>query len=103
MHYSMMFLGCNCSPIAFVPLIGIYFIHFMFHSQSIGQPFPDSLLYRQYCKICPHNRVAQDQTLPEYTIVYGENQRRTEKAGLEELRAKAVEKHVETLKGMGMR
>jgi len=41
--------------------------------------------------------------LPDYTIVYGDKQRRTEKAGLEELRAKAVEKHVETLKGMGMR
>jgi len=67
------------------------------------RPCSDGLPYGQYCKICPHNRVAQDQTLPDYTIVYGDNQRRTEKAGLEELRAKAVEKHVETLKGMGMR
>jgi len=75
----------------------------MVHSRSRDRPFSDSLPYRQYCKICPHNRVAENESLPDHTIVYGEKQRRTEKAGLEELRAKAVEKHVETLKGMGMR
>jgi len=74
-----------------------------FRADPAISPFPDRLLSRQYCKICPHNRVAEDETLPDYTIVYGENQWRTEKAGLEQLRAKAVEKHVETLKGMGMR
>ncbi len=73
------------------------------HSRSSHQPLSDTLIHGQYCKICPHNRVAEDESLPDYTIIYGENQRRTDKAGLEELRAKAVEKHVETLKGMGMR
>lgn len=76
------------------------------HAPQQMQPtalFSDGLCYGQYCKICPHNRVAENENLPDHTIIYGENQRRTAQAGLEEPRAKAVEKHVETLKGMGMR
>lgn len=39
-------------------------------------------------------------TLPDHTVVYGNNERRLERPGLEPLRAEAREKHIEVLKAL---
>jgi dynactin-6 len=52
----------------------------------------------QYCKIAPLCTVAPGEELPDFTVVYGFNERRQERPGLEGLRAKAHEKHVQVLK-----
>ncbi|KAL8827840.1 MAG: hypothetical protein Q9191_002940, partial [Dirinaria sp. TL-2023a] len=54
-----------------------------------------------YCKIAPLCSVGNNEVLPDYTIVYGENQRRTGGAEEETLRAKMVEQHYQTLKKLG--
>ena len=41
--------------------------------------------------------VAQGEVLPDFTVLYGCNERRTERRGMEGMRAKVHEKHVETL------
>ena len=52
----------------------------------------------QHCKITPLSIIAPGETLHDFTVVYGINERRTEQPGLEGLRAKAHEKQIELLK-----
>ena len=54
----------------------------------------------QHCKIAPLCTVPAFTTLPDFTVVYGNNERRVEKPGLEPLRAEAREKHVDVLKAL---
>ncbi len=41
-------------------------------------------------------------TLPDYTVIYGNNERRLGGPGLESLRAEAREKHIEVLKALSV-
>ena len=52
----------------------------------------------QHCKITPLSVVAPNENLPDFTVVYGVSDRRVEKPGLEGLREKVHEKHVEVLR-----
>ncbi|KAL8942270.1 MAG: hypothetical protein Q9211_001472, partial [Gyalolechia sp. 1 TL-2023] len=50
------------------------------------------------CKIGPLCSVAPYEVIPENTVIYGYNERRVDRSGMESLRARAVEQHVEVLK-----
>lgn len=52
----------------------------------------------QYCKIGPLCSVAPYDHIPDRTVIYGYNERRTDRSGMEEVRMKAVEQQVEVLR-----
>ncbi|KAL8871644.1 MAG: hypothetical protein Q9174_002566 [Haloplaca sp. 1 TL-2023] len=52
----------------------------------------------KYCKISPLCTVAPNEIIPDYTIIYGFNDRRIDRSGPEKLRAKTAEAQVEALK-----
>jgi dynactin 6 len=52
----------------------------------------------QYCKVCALCTVAAGEVLPDYTVIYGNNERRTEKPGLEAARAALHDREVEVLR-----
>lgn len=54
----------------------------------------------QYCKIGPLCTVAAYEIIPDYTVLYGYNERRIDRSsrGMEGFRRKAVEQQVEVLK-----
>ena len=54
----------------------------------------------QHCKIAPLCNVPTFSTLPDYTVVYGNNERRLEQPGLEPLKAEGREKQIEVLKAL---
>ncbi|KAI4178981.1 MAG: hypothetical protein L6R41_008107, partial [Letrouitia leprolyta] len=51
-----------------------------------------------HCKIGPLCTVAPYEVIPDHTVIYGYNQRRIDRSGMEDMRAKVVEQHVEVLK-----
>ncbi|KAL8750440.1 MAG: hypothetical protein Q9199_007062, partial [Rusavskia elegans] len=51
-----------------------------------------------YCKIGPLCSVDPYDDIPDHTVIYGYNERRTDRSGMEELRMKAVEQQVEVLR-----
>jgi len=52
----------------------------------------------QHCKVTALCTVAAGEHIPDFTVVYGDNQRREQKPGLEELRRSTHEKQLEVLK-----
>ncbi|KAI4253082.1 MAG: hypothetical protein L6R42_007712 [Xanthoria sp. 1 TBL-2021] len=52
----------------------------------------------KYCKIGPLCSVAPYDDIPDYTVIYGYNERRRDRSGMEEVRMKAVEQQVEVLR-----
>ncbi|MCJ1443686.1 MAG: hypothetical protein MMC23_004186 [Stictis urceolatum] len=52
----------------------------------------------KFCRITPLCTVRPNEELPDFTIVYGNNQKRREKPGLEALRMKTHEKEIEVLR-----
>ena len=49
----------------------------------------------QFCKIGPLCSVSDGEILPDFTVIYGNNERRREKPGLEGLRMGTLEKQLE--------
>jgi len=52
----------------------------------------------KHCKIGPMCEVAEDEVIPDYTVIYGDGLRRIDKSGVEDLKLKMVGRHVEVLK-----
>lgn len=52
----------------------------------------------KHCKIGPLCTVADDEVLPDYTVVYGAGMRRVDSSNVEELKIKMVRRQVEVLK-----
>ncbi|KAL8695132.1 MAG: hypothetical protein Q9218_000300 [Villophora microphyllina] len=52
----------------------------------------------KYCKISPLCSVAPIEVIPDYTVIYGFNERRIDRSGTEALRVRTAEAHVEVLK-----
>ncbi|KAI5789079.1 hypothetical protein EDC01DRAFT_717724 [Geopyxis carbonaria] len=52
------------------------------------------------CKFAPLVRIAEDEVVPDDTVVYGTGQRRLDGSGSEGARRKVTEKHVDTLRGL---
>ncbi|KAL8851696.1 MAG: hypothetical protein Q9221_003427 [Calogaya cf. arnoldii] len=52
----------------------------------------------KYCKIGALCSVGPYESIPDYTVIYGNDERRTDCSGMEALRMKAVEQQVEVLR-----
>ncbi|KAI9814622.1 MAG: hypothetical protein M1827_003178 [Pycnora praestabilis] len=65
---------------------------------EVGAKIGRGCVIGKHCKIAPLSKVPPNETLPDFTVIYGNNERRIDKSGLEELRMKLNEKHVETLR-----
>ena len=52
----------------------------------------------QHCKIGPLCEVKEGETIPDYTVIYGHGERRTDRSGVEELKAKMVGKQIQVLR-----
>ncbi|KAL8737457.1 MAG: hypothetical protein Q9181_001673, partial [Wetmoreana brouardii] len=52
----------------------------------------------KYCKISPLCAIASYEIIPDYTVIYGFNERRIDRSGVEAQRVKTAEAHVEILK-----
>jgi dynactin-6 len=52
----------------------------------------------QYCKITPLSTVAPGEILSDYTVVYGQNERRVEEPGMEDSREATHRKQIEVLR-----
>ena len=57
----------------------------------------DSIIGK-HCKITPNSFLPPETVLPDYTVVYGNNQQRRQKPGLEALRKRTHEKQGEVLR-----
>ena len=55
-------------------------------------------MWFQHCKIGPLCTVTEREVLPNFTVVYGMNQRRRDRPGLEGLKMKGNERQVEVLR-----
>ena len=60
-------------------------------------------MLKQHCKITPLQHVRPDEQLPDYTVVYGDDQHRKDTtlashSEIEEAKRIGQEKHVEVLK-----
>jgi len=52
----------------------------------------------KHCKIGPLCTVAENETIPDYTVVFCDGTRRVDRSGVEELKAKMVAKQVDVLR-----
>jgi dynactin-6 len=52
----------------------------------------------QHCKIGPLCEVAEDEVIPDYTVIYGDGLRRIDKSGVEDLKLKMVVRQAEVLR-----
>lgn len=52
----------------------------------------------KHCKIGPMCSVADNEVLPDYTVIYGHGLRRQDKSGVEDLKMKMVARQVEVLR-----
>ncbi|KAI9675503.1 MAG: hypothetical protein M1829_003307 [Trizodia sp. TS-e1964] len=52
----------------------------------------------KYCKIKPTCSVADGEVLPDYMVVYGENQRRIDQSGTQETQMRSVALHTDILR-----
>lgn len=52
----------------------------------------------QHCKIGPLERVAPDEIIPDYTVLYGNGRRRLDSSGVEDLKNKMTVRNVEILR-----
>ncbi|APA11393.1 hypothetical protein sscle_07g061630 [Sclerotinia sclerotiorum 1980 UF-70] len=52
----------------------------------------------KHCKIGPMCEVAEDEVIPDHTVIYGNGLRRLDKSGVEGLKMKMIGRHVEVLK-----
>lgn len=53
---------------------------------------------RQHCKIGPLCTVAENEILPDYTVIFSDGTRRVDRSGIDELKAKMVAKQVDVLR-----
>ncbi|RPB23274.1 hypothetical protein L211DRAFT_857697 [Terfezia boudieri ATCC MYA-4762] len=52
------------------------------------------------CKLCPMTEVAEQEVVPDYTVMYGYSERRIDASGSEGARRKFLDKHIEALKAL---
>ncbi|KAI9839432.1 MAG: hypothetical protein M1837_002081 [Sclerophora amabilis] len=52
----------------------------------------------KHCKIGPLCEVKAGEVLPDFTVIYGTGQRRTDRSGVEDLRMTTMKRHVEVLR-----
>jgi len=52
----------------------------------------------KHCKIGPLCTVAENETVPDYTVIFCDGTRRVDRSGVEELKAKMVAKQVDVLR-----
>ncbi|KAL8932685.1 MAG: hypothetical protein Q9216_006729, partial [Gyalolechia sp. 2 TL-2023] len=69
---------------------------------DVGAKVGKGAVVGKYCKIGPLCSVAPDEVIPDHTILYGYNERRIDRSGMHEVRAKMVEQQVEVLKKADM-
>ena len=55
---------------------------------------------KQHCSINAMCTILPGEVIPDFTVVWGDGQRRTERKGLEEFRMKGTESHREILRGV---
>lgn len=56
------------------------------------------ICFMQHCKIGPMCEVAEDEIIPDYTVIYGNGLRRIDKSGAENLKMRMVGRHVDVLR-----
>ncbi|RAL68677.1 hypothetical protein DID88_007385 [Monilinia fructigena] len=54
----------------------------------------------KHCKIGPMCEVAEDEIIPDFTVIYGNGLRRIDNSGVEFLKMKMVGRHVEVLRNL---
>jgi dynactin 6 len=52
----------------------------------------------QHCTVGPMCTVEDNETLPDYTVIYGVNSRRLDQSGVDDLKLKMVRRHIDVLK-----
>lgn len=52
----------------------------------------------QFCKIGALCRVAENEIIPDYTVLFGENRRRTDTSDIDDLKLKLVSRQAEVLR-----
>ncbi|KAL8837832.1 MAG: hypothetical protein Q9176_005466 [Flavoplaca citrina] len=65
---------------------------------GVGARIGKGTLVGKFCKINALCTVAPYKTIPDHTVIYGHNERRVDRSGMEELRMRSVEQQVEVLK-----
>lgn len=52
----------------------------------------------KHCKIGPQCEIVEGETVPDFTVVYGNGMRRLDNSGVEDLKLKMVARQIEVLK-----
>lgn len=65
------------------------------NSHEIDWREEDGADKKQHCKIGPLCEVAEDEILPDYTVIYGYGMRRIDRSGVEELQTKMTAKQID--------
>lgn len=52
----------------------------------------------QHCKIGPFCKIAENEVVPDYTVVYGDGARREDRGEIDELKIRMVERQVDVLR-----
>ncbi|MCJ1381310.1 hypothetical protein MMC17_004420 [Xylographa soralifera] len=65
---------------------------------ELGARIGKGAILGKHCKVTPLSVIAPGENLPDFTVAYGLSERRVEKPGLEALREKVHEKHIEVLR-----
>lgn len=55
---------------------------------------------KQYCTLTPHTEIAPGEVVPDFTVVYSNGKRRTDRSGIAELKNRGLVRQIEVLKRM---
>ncbi|KAF8476224.1 trimeric LpxA-like protein [Kalaharituber pfeilii] len=65
---------------------------------EVGVRIGKGAVVGKHCKLCPMTEVMEQEVLPDYTVIYGYNERRKDVSGNEASRRKVHDRHIEALK-----